>query len=244
MTPATSIRDVNQDPVSQTGLEREAAFAVAYYVVYLGYLFLHQESELGHWLTLVMLPLVLLVLYRRRGPDWSMRAILTSLGLQKGNLTTGLAWAIPFGLGLSLLAQLLLSRNAEAFKQLIASGRVLYLMPLAFLLLLFTAGLTEEFFFRGVLQTRLTALLKSKVLAIVVVAILFGLYHWPYAYLNPHWPSYGDLAGAFRAAMVNGMFGGVILGAVYVFARGNLVAAVVVHTLIDLFPAMTQIRFG
>jgi hypothetical protein len=27
-------------------------------------------------------------------------------------------------------------------------------------------------------------------------------------------------------------------------ARGNLVAAIIVHALIDVFPAMTHIRFG
>ncbi len=226
-------------------MKSEAGLALVYFLLYMGYLFLNPESELGHWLTLVALPLALLILYQRRVWDnWSLEKTLTTVGLEKASLTRGLVWAIPLGLGVSLVLQLLLSRNVDAFRELITSGRFLYLLPLALVLLLLTAGLTEEFFFRGVLQTRLAALLRSNVLAILVVSVLFGLYHLPYAYLNPHWPSAGDLGAAFQAAMVNGMLGGVVLGAVYVFARGNLLAPVIVHALIDLFPAMTQIRFG
>ncbi|UCC47734.1 MAG: CPBP family intramembrane metalloprotease [Gemmatimonadota bacterium] len=226
-------------------MKSEAGLALVYFLLYMGYLFLNPESELGHWLTLVALPLALLILYQRRVWDnWSLEKTLTTVGLEKGSLTRGLVWAIPLGLGVSLVLQLLLSNNVDAFRELITSGRFLYLLPLALVLLLLTAGLTEEFFFRGVLQTRLAALLRSNVLAILVVSVLFGLYHLPYAYLNPHWPSAGDLGAAFQAAMVNGMLGGVVLGAVYVFARGNLLAPVIVHALIDLFPAMTQIRFG
>ena len=66
------------------------------------------------------------------------------------------------------------------------------MFPLALVLLMMTAGFTEEFFFRGVLQTRLTTSLKSKVWGVVVAAVLFGLYHLPYAYLHPGWPSHGD----------------------------------------------------
>ncbi len=226
-------------------MKSEAGLALVYFLLYMGYLFLNPESELGHWLTLVALPLALLILYQRRVWDnWSLEKTLTTVGLERGSLTRGLVWAIPLGLGVSLVLQLLLSSNVDAFRELITSGRFLYLLPLALVLLLLTAGLTEEFFFRGVLQTRLAALLRSNVLAILVVSVLFGLYHLPYAYLNPHWPSAGDLGAAFQAAMVNGMLGGVVLGAVYVFARGNLLAPVIVHALIDLFPAMTQIRFG
>ncbi len=226
-------------------MKSEAPLALVYFLLYLGYLFLNPESELEHWLTLVALPLVLLILYQRRvWDDWSLAKTLATVGLERGKLGRGLVWAIPLGLVVSLLVQLLFSRSSEAFWELIVSGRFFYLLPLALVMLLLTAGFTEEFFFRGVLQTRLAALLRSKVLAILVVSILFGLYHLPYAYLNPHWPSHGDLVAAFQAAMVNGMLGGVVLGAVYVFARGNLVAPVIVHSLINLFPAMTQIRFG
>jgi membrane protease YdiL (CAAX protease family) len=226
-------------------LKREAWFGLAYYAGYMAYMFVRPEGELMHWLTLVLVPFLLLCAHQRGvTTNWSLRSSLGSLGLRKGNLTTGLAWAIPFGLGLSLAMQLLLSSNQEAFRALITSGKFLYLAPIAFVFLLVTVGFTEEFFFRGVLQTRLAALFRSNIAAVLVVSILFGLYHLPYSYLNPNWSTHGDLWAAFKAAMFNGILGGVVLGVVYVRAKGNLVAAIIVHALIDVLPAMTMIRFG
>jgi membrane protease YdiL (CAAX protease family) len=211
----------------------------------MAYMFVYPEGELLHWLTLVVVPFLLICAYQRHtSTDWSLRSSIGTVGLQRGNLTTGLLWAVPFGLGLSLVIQLFLSSNQEAFREVIASGRFLYLAPIAFVFLLGTVGFTEEFFFRGVLQTRLAALFKSNIAAILVVSALFGFYHLPYAYLNPSWSSHGDLGAAFKAAMFNGILGGVVLGFVYVRAKGNLVAAMIVHALIDVFPAMTMIRFG
>ncbi len=226
-------------------LRKEAWFALGYYAIYMVYMFLRPESDVMHWLSLVLLPLLLIYLYQRfTSSGWSLRSSLSTVGLRKGNLRTGLVWAIPVGLGLSLIIQLFLSSNREAFREILTSGKFLYLAPLALVLLLLTVGVTEEFFFRGILQTRLAALLRSNVLAVLATSILFGLYHLPYAYLKPSWPTYGDLGSAFIAAMSNGILGGLILGGVYVLARSNLVAVILVHALIDVFPAMTQIRFG
>ncbi len=44
--------------------------------------------------------------------------------------------------------------------------------------------------------------------------------------------------------MFNGVLGGVVIGGVYALANGNLIAAILVHSFIDLFPAMTLIKFG
>lgn len=226
-------------------LVRETLLAVIYYVLYVSYLFFYQESEIVHWLTLVLLPATLLSFYQRHvWNQWSLRATLGTVGLKRGQLSRGLAWAIPLGLAVSLIVQLLLSRNAETFRELISTGRAFYLAPLVFVLLLLTTGVTEEFFFRGVLQTRLAVAFRSKVVGVLATSILFGLYHVPYAYLNPNWPSHGDLGAALQAGLANGFLGGVVLGGVYVLAGGNLIAPIVVHALIDVFPAMTHIRFG
>ncbi|MGD8869621.1 MAG: CPBP family intramembrane metalloprotease [Gemmatimonadales bacterium] len=223
----------------------EALLALAYYALYVGYLFVHQENEIAHWVTLVVLPLTMLCLFQRRAwDDWSVRASLGTVGLERGQLARGLVWAVPLGLAISLILQLFLSRDAETFRELISSGKAFYLAPLVFLFLLLTTGVTEEFFFRGVLQTRLVVAFRSKVVGVLATSILFGLYHVPYAYLNPNWPSHGDLGAALQAGLANGFLGGVVLGGVYVMAGGNLIAPIIVHALIDVFPAMTQIRFG
>lgn len=118
----------------------------------------------------------------------------------------------------------------------------MFLVALVFLL--FTTGWTEDFVFRGVLQGRIAAWTGSPWTAALITSPLLGLYHLPYAYLNPHWPSHGDLAWAFRLAMFEGTLGRLVLGVVYLKARGNLLACVVVHALIDVLPAMPMIKFG
>ncbi len=231
--------------MERESLKAEAILGLGYYVVVLFYLFFHQENELQHYVTLVAVPLALILIYQRRARGkWSLSHALSTIGLRKGNLTAGLAWAVPLGLAISLVMQLFFSANAAAFRELITSGRALYLLPLALALLLLTVGVTEEVFFRGVLQTRLTELAGSKVVAILIVSVLFALYHLPYAYLNPNWPSSGDLGAALQAAMFNGVLGGVIIGGVYALAKHNLIAAILVHSFIDLFPAMTLFKFG
>jgi len=225
------------------GLRREAVFSLVYLAAYVGYLFIHQESELQHWITLVGIPAVLLLLLHRVIGRISMGESLASVGLRKGNLTAGLRWAIPLGLALGVL-QLVMSRNSEAFWELLRSGRAAYLFPIALGFLLVATGFTEEFFFRGVLQTRLEALVRSKIVAVIMTSVLFGLYHVPYAYLNPHWPSHGDFPSALRMAMVDGALGGIVLGVIYLRSRHNLLACVIVHAMIDVFPAMTMIKFS
>ena len=140
--------------------------------------------------------------------------------------------------------QLVLSRNSGEILSILSSGKALYLFPLSVVLMLFTAGTTEEIFFRGILQTRLQQRLRSKFYAIVLTSVLFGLYHLPYAYLNPRWPSHGNWEAAFGAAFGQGVPMGLILGAMYASTKNNLIACALVHALINSLPAMLFIKFG
>jgi membrane protease YdiL (CAAX protease family) len=164
-------------------------------------------------------------------------------GLRRGNLGKGMGWALLLGAAFGFV-QIFLSGNSAETQEAIRSGRALYLLPLGFVLMMMLAGFTEEFFFRGFLQTRAVALLRSKWLAVVIVALLFGVYHLPYAYFNPHWPSAGDWGAAWFAALGNGVPGGLVLGALYVKSNRNLVACIVLHSMIGAFPAMTALKFG
>lgn len=220
----------------------EAVGALVYLVLYLVYLFFNPESDLLHWVSLVVLPLLLLFVLRR-GEDRRPVALLGSVGLSRDNLRRRLGLAALLGIGLGLL-QLLISRHADELVSVITSGRALFLLPLAFLLVLFTAGFTEEFFFRGILQTRVESLFRSKVLGVAITSILFGVYHLPYAYLNPSWPSAGDWGAAWLSAMGQGIPAGVLLGVLYVVSGRNLLACVLMHTLLNAVPAMTMIKFS
>ncbi len=220
---------------------REGFLFLAYFGVYLGYLFVCQEGELLHWLTLVGLPFALILLYQRSSrPNPNLQASLATVGLAKVNLRSGIVWGVLIGLGFSAL-QVLVSQYKTEIWPLITSGRALFIFPPALLLMLLTAGFTEEFFFRGVLLTRLSRLFRSNVVAVIVSAALFGVYHLPYAYLNPNWPSHGDWGAAWGSAMFQGGVMGLVLGAVYIKSRGNLLATVVLHSLVNSFPAMAQL---
>jgi len=212
---------------------RQAAFVACYFAAYVAYLFLYPEGELLHWVSLVLVPLVGIAIV---GGDSSVRVLTRSIGLDFANAARGLGWVLVLGAafqGIQLLNARqraeLLSLLAEPFGPLLPVG--------ALLLLLATVATTEEVFFRGIMQTRLAAAFRSHPAGLLVTTVAFALYHVPYAYLSPSWPSAGDLPRALQLAAVNGALGGVVLGAVFWRSRGNLVAAILLHALIDLVPA-------
>ena len=173
-------------------------------------------------------------------PDATFNATLHSIGFRRSVLKKGLIAALLLGVALNGL-QLVISQRRDEIWEVLSSPAAFVTLPLIFLLLLLTAGFTEEVFFRGFLQTRLTDLFGSNFWAIAVTSVLFSLYHVPYAYLNPNWPSHGDLSAAFVAAFTQAIPGGVILGTLYARSRYNLVAPILLHSLINLLPAATMI---
>lgn len=221
---------------------RDGVIAILYFALYVSYLFWRQESEFAHWVTMVLIP-VAIAYVSLRSDGRSLRRALETVGLRRGNLRRGLGWAILAG-ALITAFQVVLGGRAEAIQQLIRSGRAVWLFPFSLALMMVLAGFTEELLFRGFLQTRLERLLRSRWIAVVVTASLFGLYHLPYAYLNPQWPSYGDWGAAWGAALGNGIPGGLVLGGLYVVSRGNLLACALLHSMINAAPAMTMIHFG
>lgn len=234
----------NADSIPSAIGRRECMAAILYFAAYLAFSFVSPGSELRHYLTLVALPLAVVVLVRGPGSENRSRSdILASFGLRRGNLRTGLWWALIIGLALGVF-QLTQRRAGPELWELIRTGKALYLFPLAALFGLLTAGFTEEFFFRGFLQTRIEKLSGRPWLAVFLAALAFGLYHVPYAYLNPSWPTAGDLGAAFRVGMTEGLLGGLILGSGYVLWKRNLLACIVLHGMIDAVPIMTMIRFG
>jgi len=235
--------DKNSNSI-KPGPGKEVFVILIYYVLYQVYLFIHPENELMHWVTLVLLPFGLLYFYQKKTvPESSFKTGLISVGFKKGNLKKGILWAIVLGVVLSCL-QLYFSESRDEIWIIVKSGKIVYMFPMVIILMLVTAGFTEEFFFRGILQTRLSGLFKSNIWGIVFTSLLFGVYHVPYAYLNPSWSSYDNLSVALQSAMFQGGIGGIILGLVYVLSKSNLLACIIVHTLINSFPAMTMIKFS
>jgi membrane protease YdiL (CAAX protease family) len=220
---------------------RESRAALAYSGVYFAYLFVALESELTHWVTLVALPILIALAFGgwRRPPN----QLFGTFGIHREGAARGLGSALLLGAAITVL-QVTVFGHRQEILALIESGRALWLYPIALLLMLLTAGFTEEFFFRGFLQTRLEVLTGSAWGAILLATVFFSLYHLPYALLNPRWPSAGSLPLALTAAFANGIPGGLVLGLLYSKSGNNLIPCVLLHSMINAAPAMTVIRFG
>ena len=164
-------------------LPRDGWVAVAYFTVYLVYLFFALESEMVHWVTLVAIPLAVAWISLPAGGR-GLRDALASVGLQRRGFWRGVGWALLAG-ALITVFQVFNGGNAEAVRAHFRDGSALYLLPLSFAVMVLFAGFTEEFFFRGFLQTRLEALTGRRWVALLIASVLFAVYQQA---LVPHDP--------------------------------------------------------
>ena len=118
-------------------------------------------------------------------------------------------------------------------------------IPLAFAWLVIEVGLVEEFFFRGLTQSRLAALLQSEVAGVVLMSVLFGLAHAPGIYLRPGVTmeavgSSPSLLMAVGYSIVVVSVTGFFLGVIWVRTKSLYVLALI-HAAGDLVPNTAQI---
>ncbi|MDH4033450.1 MAG: CPBP family intramembrane metalloprotease, partial [candidate division Zixibacteria bacterium] len=177
---------------------------------------------------------------------FSFGDLMRSVGFNRRHLKRGILWGMACGIPLAVV-QTQLSRKGDEIWEVIMSGDVFIRLPMAFVLMLITAGFTEEFFFRGVLQTTLVRRIGNRWLAIGISAVLFGFYHLPYAYLNENWSTHGDFWGAMQEGVLMASVMGIILGIIYDRSK-NLIAPIVCHSLFNAVFAMTMwnlsLKFG
>lgn len=100
------------------------------------------------------------------------------------------------------------------------------------------AGLCEEFLFRAVVQSRLTAWLASPLGAICVTAVLFALVHWPGLYLRggpdtDGWSTDPLQVAAFTIATLSPL--ALTFGVLWARTR-SLVLIVLIHGAVDALP--------
>ena len=80
--------------------------------------------------------------------------------------------------------------------------------------MILTAAFTEEVFFRGILQRTMMDSLKKPYLAILLTGILFGLYHFPFAYYL--WDdTAGNIMYSLRMVMTEHVLTGCAFGFIY-----------------------------
>ena len=113
-------------------------------------------------------------------------------------------------------------------------------MPVALLWSCLEMGVVEEFFFRCVVQSRLSAALRSEVGGIVVASLAFGLMHAPGLYLRTGvtqegLPPHPALWMAVGYSIVITSVAGLLFGVLWARTR-NFAVVVVVHGAADLLP--------
>ena len=140
-----------------------------------------------------------------------------------------------------LVFQSLAGRGLKDITQAHVPGNtLLFGMPFVFLWLMLEVGVVEEFFFRVLLQSRLSAVLKSKLGGIVLASLVFGLVHAPGLYLRSGATEEGlsanpSLLMAVGYSIVITSVAGFFLGVLWARTR-NFLLLVLVHAAADLLP--------
>lgn len=139
-----------------------------------------------------------------------------------------------------LLFQFFLSNGSKPVRDgAFSLQQLAWALPLGFFWLFIEAGLVEEFFYRSILQSRLTVLLRSPTGAIVVSALIFGLSHAPGLYLRGAESEgiSGQLPLLFWSAYTIAYMSvaGIFLGIVWQRTK-NLWLVMAIHAMLDLLP--------
>jgi membrane protease YdiL (CAAX protease family) len=169
---------------------------------------------------------------------------LRDFGIQRQGLRALRGGRLPVVLavgGAFLAFQYFLSGGGAAFRrEHFTAFQLLVGLPLCFIWLLLEVGLVEEFFFRGLVQSRFAAAFKSEVSGIVLMSLIFGLAHAP-GFIFRH---AGELEGlgpnpsaldAVAYSIVVLAVSGITFGVIWARTK-NLFALMLVHAAGDLLP--------
>ena len=186
-------------------------------------------NELTNWLWIVIIPLIIVKFANKA----TIKETLSIIGLM--GPATKQPWKRKTLLMCLIIAPLLIwsahGRFGITFATVAESPATLLFFPLMFALMMLTAGTTEEIFFRGIIQRNLYNSTKSQIVAVLVSAFLFALFHLPWAYfLWPH--TQGDLLLSFAGVMTEQFTAGVFLGAVFI-RSSNLWTVIILHSFIN-----------
>lgn len=151
--------------------------------------------------------------------------------------------------GLMLLLQFTVGRGPREMAKLQAewgwsAGQLALVAPLAMAWMTLEAGLTEEFLFRVLLQTRLESWLRNRTAAILAMSVLFGLAHAPGYVLRAGHVAEGMAiapdpltAAAYAIVVVSPI--GFLFGVLWA-RTGSLGLVVLLHGFTDLVPNLAQ----
>ncbi|HEY1115162.1 MAG TPA: CPBP family intramembrane glutamic endopeptidase [Chitinophagaceae bacterium] len=222
---------VQRNFISIRAPRQEAASVVLYFLGWLAlYMILwrsvfsnaYLSNILGFWGLLVVVPFAYLRKTGYRPED---------LGLTRKGLGSQVTVAVLAALIIGAVLVVLTPGGRYITSGALSAPGLFQALLAGFGLALLLAGFFEEFFFRAVLQTRLSAYFGSHFTGIVTASLLFSLYHLPFQFFGS-----GPAAGNFSYALANvfseALVTAPILGILWARTQ-NLVAPVLVHSLID-----------
>lgn len=175
--------------------------------------------------------------------------LLAALGARLGPLFAARANKPGFWLPLLVLGAILtalLAVVSPSLKQIAdlhpSLMTLAWAAPLSFIWVALEAGLSEEFLFRAVLQTRLAAVLRSEVGAVAIGAVVFAVAHAPGLYLRgaPGVDGYStDLLQviAFTIATLSPI--AILFGVLWTRTR-SLLLVVLLHAAVDFLPNLSE----
>ena len=143
--------------------------------------------------------------------------------------------------GAFLCFQYFFSGGGAAFRREHFTSFQLFVgLPLCFIWLFFEAGLVEEFFFRALVQSQFSAVLKSEISGVVVMSLIFGLAHAPGFIFRQAGQVEGlganpSALDAIAYSIVVLAVSGITFGIIWARTK-NLFAVMLIHAAGDLLP--------
>jgi uncharacterized protein len=169
---------------------------------------------------------------------------LPDFGIQREGLRALRGSHLPVVLvvgGAFLCFQYFFSAGGAAFRrEHFTTFELLVGLPICFFWLFVEAGLVEEFFFRGLVQSTFAAAFKSEAGGVVLMSLIFGLAHAP-GFIFRH---AGEIEGlgsnpstldAIAYSIVVVAISGITFGIVWARTK-NLFAVMLIHAAGDLLP--------
>ena len=186
----------------------------------------------------VLVPLVIYFLvYRFTLKDWGIIAPLRTI-FSLRSIGIFLIMAL-----LLFLIQFCMGNGAKPVREGILTNTQLIIgLPVIYIWLILEVGIVEEFFFRTLLQSRISVLLNSETGGIVLSVLIFGLAHAPGIYLREggvlanlgHEPSLG-LSIGYSICVLS--IAGFFLAVIWAKTR-NFWLIVGIHAFVDLLPGL------
>jgi len=149
-----------------------------------------------------------------------------------------------FALMLFIL-QFFLGNGAKPIREgLLTDTQLRIGLPLLYILLIFKVGLVEEFFFRALVQSRISAITKSEIGGIILSGLFFGLAHVPGLYLRgggtlDNLGMHPSLLMSVGYSILVMSVGGFFLSIIWSKTK-NLWLVMAIHAFVDLLPGLQE----